>query len=419
VGRSSSVDLVIVGAGAAGLAAARTARELGLDVVVFEAMDRTGGRAHTDHQIFGVPWDRGCHWLHSASLNPMRELADRYGFRYKSARTPWRLREGDRWARDDEERSRDDYLEGFYAEVTAAGEAGRDVPIASVVDSSDPLYPLFATSIHAEWGVSPGEASTLDAVRYRDTDENWPVQDGYGALVARHAEGIPVELSTPVWRIDWSGLRAKVATPDGTVEAGAVIVTVSTNVLTAELIGFEPVLPDWKVEAAAAVPLGWANKVTFGIEGRHLGVDEHTNVVVPVGDRGMMSFQLRPFGFDMANGYLAGPLCRELEMAGEAETIVTALDALTGALGSAVAKHVTASACSRWGAEPSILGAYAAAKPGQAHRRADLGKPLENRLFFAGEATSPEFYSTCHGAHTSGIEAAKAAALALGKVAVS
>jgi monoamine oxidase len=286
VGRSASVDLVVVGAGAAGLAAAATARDLGLDVVVFEAMDRIGGRAHTDHQTFGVPWDRGCHRLHSASINPMRELADRYGFRYQRARTPWRPREGDRWAIDAEERSRDEILESFYADVLAAGNAGRDVPVASVVDAADPLYPLFETSIHAEWGVPPDEASTLDAVRYRDTNEDCPVQDGYGALVARHAEGGPVELSTPVWRIDWSGPRVKVVTADGTVETGAVIVTVSTNVLSAGLIGFEPALPAWKLDAAAAVPLGRANKVAFGIAGRHLGVDGHTNVVVPIGDRG-------------------------------------------------------------------------------------------------------------------------------------
>jgi monoamine oxidase len=418
VAGTSSVDLVIVGAGAAGLAAARTAQEMGLDFLVFEAMDRIGGRAHTDHETFGLPWDRGCHWLHSASINPMRELADRYGFRYRDSRSPLRLRLGERWASEEEQRTRDERFEEFYDAVKAAGAAGYDVPIASVVDSVDPAYPLFQTVIHAEWGVSPDEASTLDAFCYRDTDENWPLKDGYGALVARHAEGIPVELSTPVWRIDWSGPRVKVTTPDGTVEAGAVVVTVSTNVLTAELIGFEPALPDWKLESAAAVPLGRANKVAIGIEGRRLGVEDHTTIVAPVDGRGLMNFQLRPFGCDMANGYLAGPLCRELEEAGEAELLATSLDALAGALGSSVTKHVTVAACSRWGAEPFILGAYAAAKPGQAHRRADLGKPLDDRVFFAGEATSPEFFSTCHGAHLTGIEAVKSAAVALGRVAI-
>jgi monoamine oxidase len=346
----------------------------------------------------------------------MRDLADQSGFRYRTTRPPWRMRLGDRWATEAEQATRDERFEEFYSAVADAGAAGKDVSIASVVDSDDPAYPLFETVIHAEWGVSPTDASTLDSVHYRDTDENWPLQDGYGALVARHAEGIPVETSTPVWRIDWSGPRVKVTTPDGTVEAGAVVVTVSTNVLTAELIGFEPGLPDWKLAAAEAVPLGRANKVAFGIDGKYLGVEEHTNIVVPVDGRGMMNFQLRPFGADLANGYLAGPLCRDLEEAGEAEMLATSLEALAGALGSEVAKHVIMSACSRWGMEPFILGAYAAAKPGHAHRRADLGKPLDDRVFFAGEATSAEFFSTCHGAHLTGIEAAKAAAVALGRV---
>jgi monoamine oxidase len=357
--------------------------------------------------------------LHSASINPMRDLADRYGFCYKTARPPWRLREGDRWATDEEEATRNELLAGFYEAVMTAANAGRDVPMSSVVDTADPIYPVFELAIGAEWGVSPDEASTLDAAGYRDTDENWPVIDGYGALVARHAEGIPVAVSTPVRRIDWGGPGVKVITDKGTVEAGAVIVTVSTNVLAAETIAFDPPLPDWKLEAAAAVPLGYADKVTFGIDGKHLGVEDHTNVAIPVPGGGMMSFQLRPFGWDMANGYLAGPLCRDLERAGEAEMIATALDALAGVLGNEVRKHVQAAACTRWGAEPSVRGAYAAARPGCANKRADLGMPLENRLFFAGEAMAPDFFSTCHGAHLTGIAAANAAAVALGRVATT
>src|SRR4051794_36431408 len=94
---NGSADVVIVGAGAAGLAAARTAGELGLNFVVVEAMDRIGGRAYTDAETFGVPWDRGCHWLHSADVNPMRVLADQYGWRYRSELVGWRLHLDGRW----------------------------------------------------------------------------------------------------------------------------------------------------------------------------------------------------------------------------------------------------------------------------------------------------------------------------------
>ena len=83
MGSHPEVDLVIVGAGAAGLGAARRAGELRLSCVVCEAMGRIGGRAFTESTSFGVPWDRGCHWLHSGSVNPFAKLADQYGFQYE------------------------------------------------------------------------------------------------------------------------------------------------------------------------------------------------------------------------------------------------------------------------------------------------------------------------------------------------
>lgn len=415
MGTTSVVDLVIVGAGAAGLAAARRARELELNFNVFEAMDRIGGRAHTVTEPFGVPWDRGCHWLHSASLNPMRELADAYGVRYERQPLPERIWVGDRWATEAEQHAHDAFADRSYEAIIAAGRTGRDIPAASVVDESDPGMPQLRTWVHAETGVGLDEFSTLDAASYRDTDEDWPVVDGYGALVVRHAVGLPVELSTPVARIDWGGQGVRVSTPLGTIDARAVVVTVSTDVLADGRIRFDPALPSWKLEAAVAVPLGRANKVAFAVEGHHLGVEEPTNVVVPLAGGGSMNLRLRPFGRDLADGYLAGPSCRTLEEVGEEAMIEAARDALVGALGTAVSRHIGAVACSRWGAEPSILGAYGAAQPGQFHRRVDLARPVADRVFFAGEATSPDFFATCHGAHLSGISAVDAVMAALGR----
>lgn len=410
----SNVDLAIVGAGAAGLGAARRARELGLRFVVLEAMERIGGRAFTDPTPFGLPWDRGCHWLHSAAINPFRGLADRYGFRYRSEEVPERDHLGDRWATDEERQAIADFREAAHGAVAAAGEAGRDVPIVEVVDLDQPLAWSFRLSINGGWGVDPAQASTLDAYRYRDTDQDWPVEDGYGALVARHAAGLPVTLATPVERIEWDGDGVRLLTRRGTVAARAALLTVSTNVLAAEVIDFAPALPAWKLAAAAAVPLGAANKVALQIDGRLLGVEEHTNAVVRLGEREAMFFQLRPFGWDLASGYLSGPLCSDLERAGETAMVDYARQALRTMLGSEVDRHVGATACSTWEREPWIRGAYAAARPGGADQRAVLARPIAEKLFFAGEATSPDFFSTCHGAHLSGIAAVDAAAAALG-----
>lgn len=414
MGTSSFVDLVIVGAGAAGLAAARTARDLGLTFVVFEAMPRVGGRAHTDPRPFGVPWDRGCHWLHSADANPFTRLADEYGFRYRTEPAPWRKHLGDRWADPDEQRAADAFIVAGYEAATVAARGGRDVPMAEVIDRDDRWLWSLRAVVAAEWGVAIDAASTGDIGRYRDTNRNWPVRDGYGALVVRHAADLPVTLATPVERIDWGGERVRVTTPRGTVEAGAVIVTVSTGVLAADVIRFEPALPVWKQEAIAAVPLGKANKVAIQLDGRRLGVDEHTSVLVPVGD-GAISFQFRPFGWDLATGYLAGPFCDELEGMGEAAMVDAALGGLRSVLGADAVRDIGATACTGWGREPFVRGAYGMARPGEAHRRPDLAVPLADRLFFAGEATSPDFFSTCHGAHLTGIAAAEQAAATLGR----
>lgn len=380
----SRADLVIVGAGAAGLGAARMARELGLDVIVLEAIDRIGGRAFTDPAPFGVPWDRGCHWLHSASINPFTSLADNYGFRYRTAPTPRRYYVDDHWATADEAAAAAAYVDACYESIFAAGRDRRDVPVSSVIDRTDRSFPVLQLGIHAEWGMGVDDVSCSDSAAYRDTDENWPVEDGYGALVAHHAAGIPVELNTPVERIDWGGPRVRVLTGQGTIDAAAVIVTVSTDVLAAEVIAFSPSLPIAKQEAVAAVPLGDANKVGLQIDGKWLGVDGHTNITAPLGNGQLMSFQLRPFGWDLASGYLAGPLCGELEQDGEAAMIDATIEALCAVLGSDIARHIGATACSTWGRERCIGGGYAAAQPGHVDRRADLGTPLDDRLFFAG-----------------------------------
>lgn len=398
----SRFDLVIVGAGSAGIGAAREAQARGLSVIAFEAMERAGGRAFTDHDTFGLPWDYGCHWLHSGSINIMREFADRLGFRYERDRSTWHLQANGTPMPPDHQAEVDASCARCYQAVATAGHAGLDLPVSAVVDAAEPGFDLFNMEIHAEWGVPIDQLSTLDATRYRDTDENWPVVDGYGAIVAKLAIGLPIETASPVTHIDWERRPAKVTTTHGVVEAGAVLITVSTNILAAETITFDPPLPDWKVAAAHAVPLGSANKVAFAIDGRYLGVEHHTDIVVPAAGGTLVSFQLRPYGRNMANGYLAGPLGRDAEAAGEEAMQELMLDALANAVGSDVRHHVTAIACSRWGAEPTILGAYAAALPGHADDRTKLATPLDDQLFFAGEATHPEFFSTCHGAYLSG-----------------
>lgn len=408
----AQTDLVVVGAGAAGLGAAKTARDFGLDVVHFEAMDRVGGRAFTTYDPFGFAWDAGCHYLHSASINPFTQFADAEGFHYQWTDAPWHSWIDGRLTTAAEETAIDAFIDATLDAALRCGTEGIDAAVADVLDPDSPWRDVFRYGINAEWGVDPRAASTLDLARYRDTDENWPVEEGYGALVARvaAAAAAQVELTCPVERIDWFGPGVRVTTRQGTVDAAAAIVTVSTGVLGAELITFNPPLPVVKQEAIAAMPLGRANKIALAIAPAALADVGEQYATLPIGAEQMIGLSIRPFGRDFVEAYVGGPACAELEAEGETAMIDVAAGALELLLGSDVRRHIGAAAVSRWASEPYIRGAYAAALPGQAERRAELGRPLADRLYFAGEATSPEFFTTCHGAWESGVAAAQTVA---------
>ena len=406
VGKSGTVDVAIVGAGAAGLGAAKALQAAGKTFVVLEAMNRSGGRAWTDTETFGVSVDWGCHWLHSASINPMRQYADELGVAYLDRAVPWRVAEQGKVLSESATDSVMLELHRLYEVGLGAGNDGIDVALSDVVDTSSPAYPLFEAGVQAEWGFSPGQVSTLDAARYKDTEENYAVTNGYGSLLQQVATGIPVELNTPVKQIVLDGKGARVVTDRGPIEAGAVIVSVSTNVLSRGLIDFQPGLPDWKLAAAAAVPLGSDNKVVLQIDRRALGIDEHCSIRIPYPGAPWFNVQTLPFGQDIVSIYIGGPLSAELEAAGKAAAIDAGRKAMIDAFGTGLAKSIGATGASAWGNEPWILGAYGAARPGEANLRADLAKPVEDRIFFCGEATHPFFYSTCHGGWMSGERAA-------------
>jgi monoamine oxidase len=409
VGKTGPVDVVIIGAGAAGLGAARALGDSGKSYVVLEAMSRSGGRAWTDTETFGVPVDWGCHWLHSASINPMRQYADELGVSYLDHHVPWRFAENGTVLHENETDALFESLHKLYEAALGAGNEGIDFPLSNVVDTSDVAYSIFEAAVQAEWGFAPGQVSTLDAALYKDTEENWAVTDGYGALVQKLAAAIPVSLDTRVTQIIHRGGGVRVVTSEGPIEAHTVVVSVSTNVLARQLIDFQPGLPDWKLAAAAAVPLGSDNKVVLQIDSRQLGIDEHCSVRIPFPGAPWFNVQMRPFGRDIASIYMGGPLCAELEAAGTNAQVAAGVEAMVSAFGSNIEKHIGAKAASAWGREPTILGAYGAARPGEADLRKDLAKPVEDRIFFAGEATHPYFFSTCHGAWMSGERAAREA----------
>lgn len=400
-------DVAIVGAGAAGLAAARTVREAGASCVLLEASGRIGGRAFTDSTSFSQPWDLGCHWLHSAESNPFVPIADALGFRYRTAssRLVRNLRLESGWASAEESAAAGDSVDAAFDVVRAAGEAGRDVA-ASEVLPTDRWSPLVRHWLALMTASPPESISTRDFAAYADGEENWPVIDGYGALVAAYHASVPVTLDCPVRRIDWSGKGAVLTTPKGDVRAQAVIIAVPISVISAGRIVFTPDLPHSLSEALAALTLGVAEKVAIGFDRDVFGYEERTGVTVCTPGTPLVNFQILPGPRPLAIGHMAGPAARALMDAGEGTMADAAKSALAVAFGSQILKSISSVRATEWADDPNIGGGYSSALPGRAHLRARLLDAVADRLFFAGEAARLHDFSTCHGAHLSGLEAA-------------
>ena len=405
-------DILVIGAGAAGLAATRTLIEHGLSPLCIEARDRIGGRAWTDSETFGVPFDRGCAWLHSGDINPWRPIAANLGFTVIGEKQVWQSRVGDRWLGEDQDADWDRVVAARFAAISAAGEAGRDIPVSAVTAEGGAWSQVADAVISWYMSVDSDQASTRDIFNANDTDVDLPIVEGYGALVERYGTGLPVSLATPATRIAWGDHAVVVETARGTVTARAAIIAVPTNLLAAGSIGFDPPLPVTKLEAIHNVPLGNAEKIIFEIEGDPFDMRPGSFGIARAEVR-TAAFQFFPFRRPLAIGFLGGSCARELSEAGEDAMIAFGLDELVQMFGSGVRRHIGRSAVTRWAADPFIGGGYSAARPGHAHRRADLAAPLDGKLFFAGEACSIDAYATCHGAYLTGVAAARQAAAAL------
>ena len=406
----SAPDIAVIGAGAAGLGAGRRLRELGASFAVLEAANRVGGRGYTEEIAPGVPFDLGCHWMHSASLNPFVAMADAAGFTYRKGTFDRTLHFAADWTASTDVKDCDDFLERSYAALREAHAAGRDVSVADVVERDSPWTGYFDywTSLNAS--VDSDQISAVDLYNYRDTGEDWPLKEGYGTLIARLAQGLPMELNAAVTDIDRTSKEIRLTTPKGAIAAKAVIVAVSTGILGGGDIRFTPDLPDWKQHAIANLPLGCHNRIGLLFDRNVFGDDHPRGAMLLSSDSEPMSFKIRPFGYDYVVGLTGGRFADWLERAGIEASVDLAKENLKKAFGSDITKHVVRHLVTAWRGDPWVKGAYSAARPGTVGQRPRLAEAIDGRLFFAGEATSLEFFSTAHGAYLSGIAAADAVA---------
>ena len=406
----SAVDVAVIGAGSAGIGAARRLAEAGrVSVLVLEARERPGGRVWTI-DADGLPSDMGAEWLHSADRNAMVPLAETLGFEINQRRPEWttRLRHS-----GESEADEADWLaerEAFYWAVHRAALEPEDPPASSLLSPGGRWNTLLdATSTWAN-AVELDQLSVKDNDRYQDTGINWRLHRGYGRLFEALAEGLPIAYGTPVSTIAHGGKALSVATDRGSVSAQQVIVAVPTVILAEERLRFDPSLPD-KLAAAAGLPLGLADKLFLAYDG---DVPERF-LIGSTWRRETMNYQIRPFGRPRINCFFGGHFAAGLERDGIEAMAGFAIDELAAILGNDVRKRLRPLAASFWRRDEFAGGSYSYALPGHADDRARLAEPVDDRIFFAGEACSPHFFSTAHGAYETGIAAAEAALQSRGR----
>ena len=400
----SEVDVAIIGAGAAGLGAARALEDSGLSLIVLEARDRVGGRGHTIMAAPDIAFDVGCGWLHSADKNSFVAIAAQLNFEIDRTRPPWREQGFDAVFPPGERLDFIGALDDFYDRAEQAAKSGRDGAANACLEPGNRWNPMIdAISTYVN-GAELDRVSILDMDAYEDSEINWRVRRGYGALMAAYGAPCPLALNTQVTLIDHSGPRVRIETSRGTLSAARVIVTVPTNLIADEAIRFHPPLPA-KVDAARGLPLGLADKVTLALD-QPEALPSDGNLRGATMRTAMGAYHLRPFGQACIEGFFGGRFARELEDAGEGAIAAQAIDEIVALLGSDYRRRLKPLAESRWAHDPFARGSYSHALPGHAGARAVLAAPVDGRLFFAGEATSPNFFSTAHGARDSGERAA-------------
>jgi len=400
----SSVDIAIIGAGAAGLGAAHALQNSGLSTIVLEARNRVGGRGYTIQAAPDVVFDVGCGWLHSADRNSFVPIAEQLNFEVNKALPPWRERA---FGKAFPQAERDDFiraLDAFYDRAEQAAKSGRDSPANLCLEPGNRWNPMIdAISTYVN-GCELDQVSISDMDAYEDTNVNWRVRRGYGALMAAYGASRPLALNCNVTLIDHSGSRLRIETSLGTLTANKAIVTVPTNLIAQEVIRFHPALPQ-KVDAAAGLPLGLADKVMLALDDPE-ALPQEGNLRGATMRTDMGTYHLRPFGQPCIEGFFGGRFAKTLEDAGDGAIAAHSIDEIAGFLGNDIRRKLRPLKESRWAHDPFARGSYSHALPGHADQRAVLAAPVDGRLFFAGEATSPNFFSTAHGARDSGERAA-------------
>ena len=434
-------QIIVVGAGIAGIAAARTLHDEGYVVTVLEARDRIGGRIHTDYSL-GLPVELGATWIHGIMANPLTSLAQAYGLSY--VETDFINRSGcalQAYDADGTPLDMDEYTEGQFMAKGACIQAFASILVNRpnyqhrshkyFVQNDLPKYAdMTATQQKGfyYWSTILEEylnASDWDIMDWQIRENfvslpggDWLLPDGgYGEMIKQLSDGLDIRTEVEVETVDYSQASVRVITKEAEMLCKQVIMTAPLGVLKAGAIEFEPILPKEKQAAIARMGAGSYEKLVMRFDKFYWPEDKQRfNYISDTHNEGTSLFN----AWFNAGYYSKKPVlvvyhagrraCLTNEWSDEEflERTRAMMQRLFGDNGYGDIPAPISYVRSQWQNDPFSQGAISSDQIGQhPDDRHTFAKAVNKRLFFAGEASHPHFYTTAHGAYETGVRAAR------------
>lgn len=409
--RAADYDVVVVGAGAAGLAATDSLLRSGASVVCIEAADRIGGRVHTNTSIFGIPFDTGAHWLHNRSLNPFVDFGKKLGLDIYRAPSNFVGIDRNGIASDAALKAFENEANQIASAIGRAARQGRDVAAAEVIKNPN-AWTLTAMAHIGSLSMARDMKDVSTADWYSaESGQDWFCREGFGTLLARLWANVPVQLNTTVSALDTSADRVSVTTKAGNATAKAAIVTVSQGVLAHDDLTFGLRLDQSMQSAIQDINMGSYNHIVLQFETGAVPTEPDSWIAYELTQRanggpkggGILA---NIAGTDLSYFEIGGSFGKSLERQGKTAMIDFALEEMTNLFGSNLRKQFKKGYATQWGKYRFTHGAYSGANPAKADLRKHLLTPIGERIFLAGEATSFGEQATVSGAHKEGLRAA-------------
>lgn len=417
INRQNAKTIIVVGAGASGIAAARQLHDAGHTVIILEARDRIGGRVWTDTRLDNIPLDLGASWIHGIDDNPVWELAQADNI----TTHPTDYDQTITYTADGAVVSADDFAqwEALLDDLLTRTEAIRDEAATDLslreafdmalaqMDVDDDVRPMIEALLMS--GIENEYANQLERLSayYWDEADEFDGDDvvfprGYIEVFQFLAQGLDIRLNQVVTDIEYSPKGATITTTTEQFAADIVVVTVPLGVLKAQTITFSPTLPQRKWDAINRLDMGALNKVYLHFR-EVFWSDAQFFTIADDRARFVEWVNFYPItGKPVLMGFYSGRNQAMLEALSEAEIIAQALAALSELFDDVHSLFIDGIA-TRWGIDPFAYGSYSSYGVGSSpDDRQALSEPIGGVLYFAGEATRTDHPATVHGAVMSG-----------------